>query len=114
MQRRGVYDWRRDMLSHEGYRDTVYKDRTSAASRCGGEHVTGAAHRREQVATLVGTARGAACVAWGWPGEKESRWGGAVARWAGLDWAERAKKEKEKQNRPANKMGRCLNDRDGL
>jgi GH24 family phage-related lysozyme (muramidase) len=26
MQRRGVYDWRRDMLSHEGYRDEVYQD----------------------------------------------------------------------------------------
>lgn len=40
MQRRGVYDWRRDMLSHEGYRDTVYKDRNGLAVGVG-RNVTG-------------------------------------------------------------------------
>lgn len=40
MQRRGVYDWRRDMLSHEGYRDTVYKDRDGLAVGVG-RNVTG-------------------------------------------------------------------------
>lgn len=40
MQRRGVYDWRRDMLSHEGYRDTVYKDRSGLAVGVG-RNVTG-------------------------------------------------------------------------
>lgn len=40
MQRRGVYDWRRDMLSHEGYRDTVYKDRNGLAVGIG-RNVTG-------------------------------------------------------------------------
>ena len=40
LQRRGVYDWRRDMLSHEGYRDTVYKDRNGLAVGVG-RNVTG-------------------------------------------------------------------------
>ena len=40
MQRRGVYDWRRDMLSHEGYRDTVYPDRKGLAVGVG-RNVTG-------------------------------------------------------------------------
>ena len=40
MQRRGVYDWRRDMLSHEGYRDTVYKDANGLAVGIG-HNVTG-------------------------------------------------------------------------
>lgn len=40
MQRRGVYDWRRDMLAHEGYRDTVYPDRKGLAVGVG-RNVTG-------------------------------------------------------------------------
>lgn len=40
LQRRGVYDWRRDMLSHEGYRDTVYKDADGLAVGVG-RNVTG-------------------------------------------------------------------------
>lgn len=40
LQRRGVYDWRRDMLGHEGYRETVYKDKDGLAVGVG-RNVTG-------------------------------------------------------------------------
>lgn len=40
LQRRGVYDWRRDMLSHEGYRETVYQDANGLAVGVG-RNVTG-------------------------------------------------------------------------
>lgn len=40
LQRRGVYDWRRDMLGHEGYRETVYKDADGLAVGVG-RNVTG-------------------------------------------------------------------------
>lgn len=40
MQRRGVYDWRRDLLSHEGYSETVYKDAGGLAVGAG-RNVTG-------------------------------------------------------------------------
>lgn len=52
MQRRGVYDWRRDILSHEGYRDTVYKDKDGLAVGVG-RNVTGKLKEGEKVPRAV-------------------------------------------------------------
>lgn len=52
MQRRGVYDWRRDILSHEGYRDTVYKDKDGLAVGVG-RNVTGRLKEGDKVPRQV-------------------------------------------------------------